>query len=214
MNYPQLKLDFIDTTDAHVNSFAHQHPLEKREQSVTHVTGTVWLARQHLQRESYTLTAPDLGTLIFDVTSIKIVLARRLPPFRMLRARLTQEWVDYTISTCGVEEAGVARHKVEDLDRPGIMVWFGEGRTAQIDGAHRLVRSWREGRETYEMALVDFMSISPFTCRPGGENGMFDRAKMLEEELGLIRKFTGRKILGEHMEIYKGDGVDMKRIDE
>lgn len=205
MTFPQLKLDFIDTTEDHVRGFAHVHPMERREQSIEHVSGTTWLARQMLQRESYTLEAPDLGTLIFDVTSIKLVLARRLPPFRMVRAHLTQEWADYTCQTCGVEEAGIARHDLAALDRPGIMVWFGEGRSAQIDGAHRLVRSFREGRPTYDMALVDSMSISPFMCRPGGESVMFDVAKALEEELGLLSRFGGKK-LAEAKYMWKTEG--------
>jgi hypothetical protein len=81
-----------------------------------------------------------------------------------------------------------------DLDRPGVMVWFGPGRTAQIDGSHRLVRSWREGRTTFDMALVDYKSVLPFTCRPGAEDQLFEVARALEEHLGMIPKMRGKVI--------------------
>jgi hypothetical protein len=186
MSTPQLRVDFIDTTEAHVAGFAHKHDMEIRSSGIEHVAGTLWLAHTHLQRECHTLKTPDIGDFVFDVTSIKLVLSRRLVEFQMMRANLTQEWVDYTMKTYDCEEAGIARFAVADLDRPGIMVFFGPGRSAQIDGNHRLVRSWREGRKTFDMAMVAIADIVPFVCRPGAEDKLFETAKQLEEELGLI----------------------------
>ena len=187
MSRPQLKLDFVDVTDAHLAGFAHVHPMEHRSASIDHVAGSTFLVTKMLTRETHTLDMPDIGTFVFDVTSIKLVLSRRLVQFDMARAQLTQEWVDYIFKAGGCEEAGIARFRAADLDRPGILVLFGDsGRNATIDGNHRLVRSWRDGRKTFDIAIVQITDILPFVCRPGSEDILFDAAKKLEEELGLI----------------------------
>jgi hypothetical protein len=183
---PKAFTRIIDTTEAHLAGFAHKHALEHRSASIEHAGGTNWLLRTMLTRETHSLETQDMGAFVFDVTSIKLVLARRIVDYQMLRIDLNDEWVEYTYRTGGCEEAGIERLQLADLDRPGIMVLFGPGRTAMIDGNHRLVRSWREGRATYEMALVPIKEIAFFVCRPGAEDGLMERAKILEEELGRL----------------------------
>jgi hypothetical protein len=186
MSIPKLIINHIERTPEHLAGFAHVHPMEHHSASVEHIEGSLFKVTQMLTRETHSLDTPDLGQFVFDVTSIKAVLARKLVDFAMFRASLTQEWVDYTFKTGGCEEDGVTRLKEADFDRPGIMVWFGAGRTAMIDGNHRLVGSWRAGRKTYDLALVPVVEIAVFMCRPGAEDVLMETAKSFEEELGRL----------------------------
>ena len=178
-NYPALQCWLIDTEQRHCDGFLYKHGMEHDIREVT-PTKTGFLLRGLNTREIYTLDnervfGPGPGIAI-DVTSIKRLLGRRQVPFKMMRVDLDQRWVDYTYQTGGCEEHGIERLKPEDCTRPGIMIMWRPGATTMIDGNHRLVRTWREGCKTFEMAMVQAVDIIQHVCRQGAEEQLFNNA--------------------------------------
>lgn len=180
---PRVQTWGIDTTPAHLEGFAHRHAMEFDRRTITSLGGTKFLFSGEQGMEMYELENPIFGKrpVIIDVTSIKKLLARRLVPYQMIRLDLTQEWADYIAETCNVEEAGIERHTVESVRRPGIILEWAHGHTSTIDGSHRLVKSWRLGLKSFEMAMVMAPFIINHTCRPGAEENLFKYARSLND---------------------------------
>jgi hypothetical protein len=60
-----------------------------------------------------------------------------------------------------------------DLDRPGIMVDWGNGYQTMIDGNHRLCRRHQLGLGNFRFLLVPVSACLPHMCRPGDEERLF-----------------------------------------
>lgn len=178
----QVQVHPIECTEEHLRGFAHKHPLEMSEYSLEKLppgSSHTYLATWLIRREMHSFQADDIGAVVIDITSIKKLLAtQRIRPV-MIRMDLHQEWVDHTFTSCGCEEDHIQRLTLEDLRRPGIMMDWGYRRTCQIDGNHRLVRSWREGIRTYEMAVVKIIDVVQHVVRPGNEEALFDEARKI-----------------------------------
>ncbi len=75
-------------------------------------------------------------------------------PNEFRRITMTIGMAEYDL--CIIEEPGVARLSAERIAEPGYGVLFEEGSFTIIDGHHRLVRRYREGRRT-----MDFYVTTP-----------------------------------------------------
>jgi hypothetical protein len=174
---PTMQVRSIKTRARHYKAFAHSHPLEFNGiVGVQHVEIGV-VVKGMESREIYKLDSPDLkGPVAVDVTGIKRALAARRLPLVIHEAQLNQEWVDYTLRSNGVEEEGIARLKPIDLRRPGILIHWGNDHTTLVDGAHRLVRRWREGMTTFEFAYLRFEKpMLDYVARPDEMFKFYDR---------------------------------------
>ena len=159
---PQMRVNSINITDDHFRAFAFVHPLE----GTAYLLSSDGIVSSPIE-ETYTLTESGLGTVHINITGIKQGLASGVIPFSMYRAEATQEWHDYTVKSSGVEEEGIARLEPLDLERPAIcVVWKQDfSHTTFVDGNHRICRRWREGRKTFDFAMVIYPDIIPFVRR-------------------------------------------------
>jgi hypothetical protein len=168
---PCVVMRRIPTKKWHLKGFAHVHPMEKVARTMLSpdlMLGIASLETYHLEQE-------DIGKVIINVTGIKKGLVNGDIRFQMVELALTQEWVEYIMETCHTEEEGIARHTLEDLKRPGIMIaWNPDASfTSQIDGSHRLVRRWREGMKTMELAMVYLPFVLKHIARPDETDKFF-----------------------------------------
>lgn len=168
---PSLQINMIPTEERHYAGFAFKHPMEETLAASIGLSNRGELILSTLERrESFTLVNPDIfpeGVRI-DVTGVKKMLASRYKNFRMVRATVNEGWCKYILENNGVEEQRVASLTPEDLERPGIMiVWTDDMiHTTIIDGSHRLVRRFRDGNNTFEMAILMGRSIIQFLKSP------------------------------------------------
>lgn len=173
---PQMHTFSIPVLDQHYAAFSHRHPFE-----INAITGFRPAPRgvfvEGIEvREVFSLDSEAIGAVSIDVTGIKRALASRRIPLEMFEAHLNQEWVDYTMQSNGCEEEGIARLTPADLQRPGILMhWTGQ-HTTLVDGAHRLVRRWREGLTTFQFAYVPLTrETMAYVARPGDEAKFYDK---------------------------------------
>lgn len=159
-DYPMLRIDVIPTEQRHIDAFRHKHPMEQSFVTGMRLEkdGKLWLDGVEV-RETYTLeTAWFPWPIRVDVTGLKRAIASQEIEFEVYQCQHSQEWHDYIAKTCGVEEPHVARLTTEQLERPAIMMmWDRHGtETSTVDGAHRIVRRWRDGLKTFEMVIVQY----------------------------------------------------------
>lgn len=128
------------------------------------------------RRECYTFTAPEIGTLRFDIRGIKdaIVDGRiNVQAFKM--TPIDPAFYEHVLKNNGVEEPRIAQIGGRDLDRPGIMVMWPDGHSSLIDGNHRMCKRYRLGLESFRFLMVNVLDCVPHMCRPGDEARLFER---------------------------------------
>lgn len=153
------RVESIPTLERHYQQFAFKHPLEHDSETISE-DGK--FKTRLMRREVFTVEKYELfgGEISIDVTGIKRALVARKLPMRMYRAELNASWVEYVRQYGGCEEDHIAALKAADLRRPGIIVlWVASSNTTLIDGNHRIVRRWREGLTTFDMAAVSGQEI-------------------------------------------------------
>ncbi len=126
-------------------------------------------------REYYHLNIPEIGELFFDVRGIKDAIAADKIRCVVMKAQLTERWVELIRTQNDVEEVRVAKLTPADLRRPGVAVGWPNGAITLIDGSHRLVKRFRLGLSTFRYVVVDITDLEPFTCLPGEEAKFFNR---------------------------------------
>src|SRR5262245_60700637 len=134
---------------------------------------------QHMEkREMFTFTEAEMGTIRFDVRSIKdSILAGRIPR-RMYRiAEVPRSFYEHVLANNGVEQERLPKINGRDLERPGIMVDWGNGFQTMIDGNHRMVRRCDLGMPGFRFLLVPVGYCAPHMCRPGEEEKLFHRER-------------------------------------
>jgi hypothetical protein len=171
MSNPCVSVWKRPSTEEDRKPFGHKHRLEKKYHKL--LAPDILLSASTI--ESYHFEEEKLGKIIINVTGIKRAIFQGQLYFQMITMDLSEEWVEYITRTCGVEEEGIARLSISDLERPGIiMSWDPQNiHTSQIDGNHRLVRRWREGIKTMTSALVFSLDTVEYMARPGDEETFF-----------------------------------------
>lgn len=184
----------VPFTDKDREAFAYVHPyIDKRPTSnVVARTDDGTIVRTHEQREIFSFNTPEVGDVRFDVRGIKDAVVRGDVRGWMLEADLEKGWVEHIRANGGVEVDHMARLTVEDLERPGVAVFWGNGYTTLIDGNNRLVRRWDDGERTFRFLRVDVASIARYMCRPGEEERFFAAAEAREGVTVLDRKVIVR----------------------
>jgi len=139
------------------------------------------------KREMFTFHEPSLGTIRFDVRSIKdSILAGRIPAVVYRVNAVPREFYEHVKANNGVEPERLPKINGRDLDRLGIMVNWGENQTL-IDGNHRMVRRCDLGMPSFRFLLVPVGFCAPHMCRPGDEERLFHRdrpgVELLHSEL-------------------------------
>lgn len=165
MTTPALPIEWIQTEDRHRAAFARRHPLEAKIPIGIGIRGGELALESLERREIYTLSNEDLSPLpvSVDVTNIRRAMSRGAVPYKMILCHHSQAWHDYVLQSCGVEEKHLSRLTREDLERPAILMnWHAMWVTSTIDGAHRIVRRWRDGLRTFEMAVVRYEHVIEF----------------------------------------------------
>jgi hypothetical protein len=172
---PAMRVSEITVRARHYKAFTHDHPYEfDGVMGVQRIPEGV-IVHGIESREVFMLDKSDIGPVHVDVTGLKRALATRLIPLVMYEAQLNQRFVDYTMKSNGCEEAGIARLLPRDLKRPGILIHWAGDHTTFVDGAHRLVRRWREGMTTFQFARVEFSEdVLRYVARPGGEGKFYE----------------------------------------
>jgi hypothetical protein len=170
-------VEFKPTTASDIEAFKHKHPFDIRAESVIAESDDWHIVRKFTAFETFTFTAPDTGTVIFNVRGIKDALAADALEFSMCESALTTALVEHVRANNGVEVEHMARLTAADLERPGILVLWPDGNSTVIDGNNRLVRRWDDGLRTFRFAFVPISQqhMARFMCRPGNEGSFLER---------------------------------------
>lgn len=117
---------------------------------------------REVKSEVFDLQHSDFGPLRFFIREIRHAIASWRIPFATYSTTLTADWYESLMKNNGIEEEGVARLTPADLRRPTIWVYSvgpsGPGVNV-IDGAHRLVRRWREGLPSCRFILTNISDL-------------------------------------------------------
>jgi hypothetical protein len=125
------------------------------------------------KRETFSFEHPDLGTLRFDVHSIKkALLEGRLVP-HMFKIKIEPDFYEHVLNNNGVEAERLDKLSDRDLQRPGIMVTWPDGHSTLIDGNHRMCGLYKRGVTLFRFLMVPVMDCVPFMARPGDEERLF-----------------------------------------
>lgn len=171
-DHTPAQVDFVDTTEQHIASFARKRPMENVTERLLFQSGNTSLISRHSEREVFSYDSPRLGPFAVDVTGLKEGIAKRAVPFNMYRMTLSEEWVTKTIEHNGCDEAHISRIDPGDLEYPGIALMLApDGDVVMIDGNHRLVRRWREGMTTFFFAMVTLPDALPYLAADPSEFG-------------------------------------------
>ena len=180
MTNPCVRIAKIPTTDKHRKSFGHKHDLETQHRKM--IAPDILFSASTI--ETFHFDEEKIGKIIINVTGLKRGIFKGKIPFHMVEMDLTKEWIEYITNSCGVEEEGVKRLSLSDLERPGIILSWDpmNAHTTQIDGSHRMVRRWREGIKTMISAMVFSLDCVNHMARPGNEENLF-REEIANERL-------------------------------
>jgi hypothetical protein len=173
VKYPQMKCRMIPTLERHYEAFGYKHPLEMSVVLGAEAVESGLLVHGIEMREIFRMDH-GMGKMSVDVTGLKRALNRRAIPLVMQEATLNKRFVEYTVQSNGCEEEGIARLKPADLERPGILMAYKGAVNVFVDGAHRMVRRWREGMTTFEFAFVPFNEDTlRYVSRPEDEGKFY-----------------------------------------
>jgi hypothetical protein len=187
------------TNAADYAAFQYSHPLESVTDShVADLGDDLHIIQTRYRFEIFRFHAEGVGDIVFDIRGIKAAMVARRLPFQMFNMELIDPtWIEHIRTQGGTEAEHMARLTAEDLERPGIAVyWPHNGYTTVIDGNNRLVRRWDVGLRTARMAVVMMdPDIAPFVCQPGGEDKFLDRDKATRRSrrITINLKATDRK---------------------
>lgn len=128
-------------------------------------------------RETFEFSAPETGTIIFDVRGIKDAMIAGELQFQMCEIEVAEMLYQHIVSKNGVDVEAVAKVTDERSRTPGIVLSWGVfGTHTVIDGNHRLVRRYENGDKRFRCALVQVdRNLLPFMCRPGDERQFLER---------------------------------------
>ena len=174
-------VDHDTITQADLDGLRLLHVTERprTEEFVREVEGGT-IVQGEERREIFSFNAPGTGEWIFDVRQIKDAIVEGRVPAQMFRLpEVPEDFYQHVLTHNGVEEDRLARMvaRGSDLDRPGIMVWWGnpEGHSTLIDGNHRLCARYQRGTKDFRFLLVDVVDLADFMCRPGDEERLFGK---------------------------------------
>ena len=134
------------------------------------------VVRTEERREIFCFTTEG-ETVLFDVRGIKDAVLAGWLQYSVHQIDLNEKLVADRLARGGVEEPHVARIKGEQLNRPGVMIWFPEFPDVHhvlIDGNHRVVARWRAGLKTFKFVMVSYQpKLMPYIALPGEEAKFF-----------------------------------------
>lgn len=167
--------DTITQADLDGLRLLHRTERPRTETFVREVEGGT-IVQGEERREIFSFEAPGEGSWRFDVRQIKDAIVTGRVPATMFRiAEVPEHFYEHVLTHNGVETDRLARIQGRDLDRPGIMVWWGnhEGHSTLIDGNHRLCARYQRGDKSFRFLIVDVVDLADFMCRPGDEEKLF-----------------------------------------
>lgn len=173
----QANVDKFTTADIEALRARHYSERPRTETFVREVEGGT-IVQGEERREVFTFEAPGEGSWRFDVRQIKdAIVGGRIKAAMFRIPEVPESFFTHVLEHNGVEPDRLARIQERDLERPGIMVWWGnhDGHSTLIDGNHRLCRRWLLGKKDFRFIMVDVTDLADFMCRPGDEERLFGK---------------------------------------
>jgi len=157
-----------------------QHREEARSYKVAMEVGDGTIVQSREKREIFTFSAPDIGTVIFDVRSIKDAIIDGEIPATMYRidGETPEHFYQHILHNNGVDPERLAQFSGRDLKRPGIMVMWPHGESSMIDGNHRLCRRYELKVPNFRFLMIEATDCLRYMCRPGEEKELFERDRV------------------------------------
>lgn len=97
----------------------------------------------------------------FDIGKLTRQVLADPSAYYLLTATFRKRDIDRIIGRNGIELPHLESMTPERLDTPGLLIWWPDGTQAIVDGNHRAVARWRQGRKSMDFCVVTLEQSKP-----------------------------------------------------